>query len=161
MVDSKLVKLLLVLVVVFVIYKVYRAKKDAAKAEMFDDVYDPEEFVGVEPFTAVGDSETLPPNWAPTNRPLPNPPPMSTAAQLLPKPSQPGDDDYSQFAPSALTGVNLLDATQQLGIDTQGSSLKLSSWDLRGYGVPNPRNTDTGPWGQSTFSADLLRKQLQ
>lgn len=152
--TSLLVKVLLVAVAAFVVYKVAASRTERAiKSEKFDAVVDREFFTGIT------DSETLPPDWAPTQRSLPSPPPMSTAANLLPKPKPDGADDFSQFAPKALSGVNLLDASQTIGVDTQGSSLKISSWDIRGMPA-NPRTTDVGPWQQSTYQADLTRKRL-
>lgn len=154
--TSKLIKILLIVLALFVVYKVATSKR----TERFDAVFEPEHFEEEEGFTALDANETLPPGWAPTQRALPSPPPMSTAAQLLPKPKEPQADDFSEFAPKALQGVNLLDASQFIGIDTQGSSLKFSSWDLRGYPVSAPRDKDVGPWNNSTVSADLLRKSL-
>ena len=178
--TSKLLKILLVVLAVFVVYKVVTSKKQLTTAEPFDAVIEPEYYTeyydeqgmdetgvplegsnAAEEFTAMDANETLPPGWAPTRRALPSPPPMSTAAQLLPKPKEPDSEDWGEYAPKALQGVNLLTADQYIGIDTQTSSLNLSSHDLRGYPVPNPRDRDVGPWVQSTYSADLMRKNLQ
>ena len=157
--TAKLVKIALVVLALFVVYRVATQKREKFDAidhaEYFEDG---SQEVEEEEFTSLDANETLPPGWTPTARSLPSPPPMSTAANLLPKPRNDAQD-FSEFAPKALQGVNLLDASAQIGTDTQTSSLKISSWDVRGFPGANPR-VASGPWQQSTVSADLLRKSL-
>ena len=78
----------------------------------------------------------------------------------LPKPATPQVQDFGEFAPKALTGqTGLLDVRQQVGIDTQGSSMKNANYQLRAD-PPNPRSS-VGPWLNSTYEPDLYRKALE
>lgn len=86
-------------------------------------------------------------------------PPTNVAADLLPKPATPQVQDFGEFAPKALQGQNFLEVTKQLGVDTQGSSMRNANYQLRSD-PPNPRTT-VGPWLNSTIEADLLRRPLE
>lgn len=101
--------------------------------------------------------DTIPPANATPAPPLV--PPTNVAADLLPKPSSPQIMDFGEFAPKALQGQNFLDTAKQIGIDTQGSSLRNANWQLRSD-PPNPR-MNVGPWSNSTIDADLLRRPLE
>jgi hypothetical protein len=84
---------------------------------------------------------------------------MNVASDLLPKPTSPQVLDFGEFAPKALQGQNFLDVSQQIGVDTQGSSLKNANRQLRSD-PPNPR-TNVGPWANSSIDTDLLRRPLE
>lgn len=86
-------------------------------------------------------------------------PPTNVAADLLPKPETPQVMDFGEFAPKALQGQNFLEVSKQLGVDTQGSSMRNANYQLRAD-PPNPR-TNVGPWQNSTIEADLLRRPLE
>jgi hypothetical protein len=65
-----------------------------------------------------------------------------------------------QNDPQGIKGKNFLIPSEQLiGINTQGSSLKNPNMQLRSE-PPNPRDV-VGPWNQSSFEPDLLRKPLE
>ena len=83
---------------------------------------------------------------------------MNVATDLLPKPTYEAQN-FSEFAPKSLLGQNFLDAKKYIGVDTQGSSLRNASRDLRSTPVIPRRNV--GPWMQSTIESDLLRKPLE
>lgn len=87
-------------------------------------------------------------------------PPVSVSADLLPKPTvtQPAQSTWAEFAPNQ-PQQSFLDATKFIGVDTQGSSLKNGSWDLRST-IVIPRKY-VGPWMQSDIQPDLLRRPLE
>jgi hypothetical protein len=65
-----------------------------------------------------------------------------------------------QNDPQGVKGKNFLIPSEQLiGINTQGSSLKNPNMQLRSE-PPNPRDI-VGPWNQSSFEPDLLRRPLE
>jgi hypothetical protein len=82
------------------------------------------------------------------------------STSLLPKPNIPGQESWDITAPSdVLANQNFLTATQQLGVDTVGSSLRNPSYDIRGD-IPNPINI-VAPWNMTSITPDLLRRPLQ
>ena len=86
---------------------------------------------------------------------------MATSVSLLPQTSpapKPGQSSWSEFAPQSLQGQQLLDPVKFIGTDTQGSTLKNASWDLRR--APPVTRVDTGPFLQSSYEADPWRKPL-
>jgi hypothetical protein len=84
---------------------------------------------------------------------------LNIATNLLPKPASPQVMDFGEFAPKALAGQNFLEVAQQLGVDTQGSSMRNANYQIRSD-PPNPR-TNVGPWANSTIESDLLRRPLE
>ena len=87
------------------------------------------------------------------------PPDAGLSSDLLPKPVV-DVGSFADFAPTAaLAGQQFLDPEKVIGIDTQGSSLRNASRDLRAE-PPIPK-ADVGPWSQSTITADMYRKPLQ
>ena len=165
--NQQILKLVLAIVVVFILYKL--AKRWANKRRGWTSS-SPSGTPRVSSFSPLGDScsyDTVPPSSAATvtgavdaaAEASSNPPPINIATDLLPKPSSPQVQDFGEFAPNALKGQNFLDVSQQLGIDTQGSSLKNANYQLRSD-PPNPRTT-VGPWLNSTIETDLLRRPLE
>ena len=113
--------------------------------------------------------ETLPPSasGAPSATAAPGqqatllPGPIATSVQLLPKTSpepQAGEGSWAEFAPQSLQGQQLLDPVKFIGVDTQGSTLKNASWDIRRS--PPIARTDVGPFLNSSYEADPWRKPL-
>ena len=149
--DSNIVKLILAGLIVFIILRMISTKTQI-----------PESFA---PIDRDGNSKgfivTGAPSSAPTRTqaPLSTGAPIAVSADLLPKPN---DQlmDFAEFAPKALKAQNFLTADKYVGVNTQGSSLRNASWDIRAE-VPNPRTSSTGPWMNSTIEADLLRKPLE
>lgn len=82
---------------------------------------------------------------------------LSPSSQLLPK-ITPEAADFAQFAPKNLQAQNFLTATQWVGVNTQGSSLKNANYDLRAN--PLIPKADVGPWAQSTIEPNLYAKEL-
>jgi hypothetical protein len=87
------------------------------------------------------------------NKPIANP------SDLLPDDS---NSAWSSLNPvSDLKNVNLLNPSQMVGINTQGSSLRNANLQLRSE-PPNPRmNTNNCPWNISTIEGDNMRKTLE
>lgn len=83
---------------------------------------------------------------------------LSTSARALPKPAAGGSQDWSKFAPKALGAQNFLTGSQLIGINTQGSSRKNASRDLRGDPIIPKRVI--APWMESSIDPDLHHKPL-
>jgi hypothetical protein len=86
------------------------------------------------------------------NKPIANP------ADLLPADS---NSSWASLNPVGdLKSVNLLNPTQVVGVNTQGSSLRNANLQLRSE-PPNPRTNTNCPWNVSTIEEDRLRKPLE
>jgi uncharacterized protein YxeA len=114
----------------------------------YDDIADAED----EPYDDTMDMEDTIPEVMKPAMPL-----LTPASQLLPK-ITPEVADFSQFAPDNLQAQNFLTATQWVGVNTQGSSLKNANYDLRAN--PLIPKADVGPWSQSTIDANIYQKEL-
>ena len=88
---------------------------------------------------------------------MPNTPIMSPSSQLLPQPSVDAQD-FAQYAPQNLESQNFLTATQWIGVNTQGSSLRNANYDIRSN--PIIPKEDVGPWMQSTIDPDVYTNDL-
>lgn len=141
--NNTLLIIAVVVVGLFVLYKYMQNKRQPTQSSYvpFDEL----------PY------DTLPPKGSTPAPPLV--PPTNVAADLLPKPSTPQVMDFGEFAPKALQGQNFLEPSKQVGVDTQGSSMRNANYQLRSD-PPNPR-MNVGPWMNSTIEADLLRKPLE
>lgn len=84
-------------------------------------------------------------------------PMLSPSSKLLPKPSIKAQD-FAQYAPKELGAQNFLTATQWIGVNTQGSSLRNANYDIRAN--PIIPKADVGPWAQSTIDPDVYMKPL-
>ncbi len=83
--------------------------------------------------------------------------PLATSAALLPKPT-PKAADFAKYAPKNLGAQNFLNASQFIGLNTQGSSLKNANYDLRASPVI-PKRT-VGPWAMSSIEPDVYQKPV-
>jgi hypothetical protein len=82
-----------------------------------------------------------------------------TPKDLLPK--NQAAEDFEKQNPEGegiLKGVNYLDATYHVGVNTIGQSLRNANLNLRAE-PPNPR-VAVSPWLNSTIDTDLSRKTL-
>lgn len=143
--NKQLLKIALVVLALFVAYKFFTSRRPGSTTG------------GVSSFVPFDEMpfDTIPPSTgAPQFPPLTN-----VAPDLLPKPVTKQIQDFGEFAPKALQGQNFLEVSKQIGIDTQGSSLRNANYQLRAD-PPNPR-VSVGPWMNSTIEADLLRKPLE
>jgi hypothetical protein len=113
-----------------------------------DDIEDAED----EPYDDTMDAENSLPKVLKPAMPL-----LTPSSQLLPK-ITPEAADFAQFAPKNLQAQNFLTATQWVGVNTQGSSLKNANYDLRAN--PLIPKADVGPWAQSTIEPNLYAKEL-
>ena len=80
-------------------------------------------------------------------------------SELLPKG---GDSEFSKLNPMGsgdLKNVSLLKAGWHIGINTVGQSLRNANLQLRSEPA-NPQ-LNTGPWNQSTITADMQRRPLE
>jgi len=84
--------------------------------------------------------------------------PASNPSDLLPSDANSG---WAAMNPVGdLKNVNLLNPTQVVGINTQGSSLRNANLQLRSE-PPNPRMNTNCPWNVSTIEEDNMRKPLE
>jgi len=100
---------------------------------------------------AVTDTYGLPPSCAKQQ--------VVDPAELLPKDA---NSEFSKLNPMGsgdLKNVSLLKAGWHIGINTVGQSLRNANLQLRSE-PPNPQ-LSTGPWNQSTISADMQRRPLE
>lgn len=84
--------------------------------------------------------------------------PTFVASSLLPKVNLPGVPSWDVVDTKALATQDFLSPSQQVGTDTVASSLRNSSYDLRGT-IPNPV-TVVSPFLNSTIDPELTRKPL-
>ena len=85
---------------------------------------------------------------------------VSNPADLLPNSSA---NDWSNLNPvssSDLRNINLLNPTQLVGINTQGSSLRNSNLQIRSEPA-NPRTNTNCPCNISTIETDTFRRPLE
>ena len=97
------------------------------------------------------DTYGLPPSCAKQN--------VVDPSELLPKGS---DNEFSKINPSGsgdLKNVSFLKAGYHIGINTVGQSLRNANLQLRSE-PPNPQ-LNTGPWNNSTITADVQRRPLE
>lgn len=148
--DSNIIKLVLAVIIVIVVLRLVSSEKFAPITSGYA-VNGPAIYDAV---VAAGSTK------APGPIPPPNVtgPPIAVSADLLPKPNE-NLQDFSEFAPKALTGQNFLAPEKLIGINPIGSSLRNASWDLRAD-IPNPR-MNVSVWGLSTIDSDLLRRPLE
>ena len=84
--------------------------------------------------------------------------PVANPNDLLPKDS---NSSWASMNPVGdLQNVNLLNPQQQVGINTQGSSLRNPNLQVRSE-PPNPRSNTNCPWNISTIEGDNLRRPLE
>lgn len=84
-------------------------------------------------------------------------PMLTPASQLLPKPT-PDAADFDMWAPKNLQAQNFLTATQWIGVNTQGSSLKNANYDLRSDPIIPKR--DIGPFYNSDIDPNVYQRPL-
>ena len=121
---------------------------DDEYVEEGDDMADAED----EPYDDTMDAEVSLPKVMKPAMPL-----LTPSSQLLPK-ITPEAADFAQFAPKNLQAQNFLTATQWVGVNTQGSSLKNANYDLRAN--PLIPKADVGPWSQSSIEPNLYAREL-
>lgn len=124
--------------------------EDEDMEDMDDDEY-VQDAENDEPYNDTDAEDSLPEVLKPA-MPL-----LTPSSQLLPK-ITPEAADFAQFAPKNLQAQNFLTATQWIGVNTQGSSLKNANYDLRAN--PLIPKADVGPWAQSTIEPNLYAKEL-
>jgi hypothetical protein len=131
----------------------FDGEDDDVYVEEGDDMADAETYdtVNLEG-SDIADAETSVPKVMQPMMPL-----LTPSSQLLPKPS-PEAADFDMWAPKNLQAQNFLTATQWIGVNTQGSSLKNANYDLRAD--PIIPKADIGPWQQSSIDPNIYSKPL-
>jgi hypothetical protein len=156
---NQIIKILVGAAVIFIVFRILCAR---SKLEKFEGWSDASTWETVAPGTMMATPQpimTAPP--VPQQMVTSTPGPLATSVSLLPQVSpspKPGQASWSEFAPQSLDGQMLLDPVKYIGVDTQGSTLKNASWDLR-RDPPIPRQ-DVGPFLNSTYEADPWKKPL-
>lgn len=156
---SQIIKILIGGVVICIVFRVLCQKSKYSSVEKFTSFGGPNTWETVPPSTTTRPIATTTP--VPLQYVTATPGPLATSVALLPQTSpapRPGQSSWSEFAPQTLDGQQLLEPSKFIGVDTQGSTLRNASWDLR-RDPPVPR-VDVGPWTQSTIDADPFRKPL-
>lgn len=93
-------------------------------------------------------------NQLASNKAIPNP------SDLLPTNNNNLWANSMPQADADLKNINLLNPSQLVGINTQGSSLRNSNLQLRSEPA-NPRSNTNCPWNISTIETDQFRKPLE
>ena len=107
------------------------------------------------PFNGTGASNVTSANTPHTmNKPISNP------SDLLPSDSNSSWANLNPVANGDLNNINLLNPTQLVGINTQGSSLRNANLQIRSEPA-NPRTNTNCPWNVSTIEGDKFRKPLE
>lgn len=158
------IKLAIAALVVYILFRMLSKRRESYReyapygTEDYNDWDDnPETWETVAPGSITNRPVTT---TGPSSMPM-TPQPLAASVDLLPKTSpapRPGQASWAEFAPQSLQGQQFLDPAKYIGTDTQGSSLKNASWDLR-KAPPIPRS-DVGPFLMSTIEQDLYRKPL-
>ena len=86
--------------------------------------------------------------------------PINNPSDLLPANTASEWAKMNPVGTDNLSGINLLSAQQQNGINTQGSSLRNANLQIRSE-PPNPRNNTNCPWNISTIEGDTMRRPLE
>jgi len=83
---------------------------------------------------------------------------MSASVGLIPEVNDVVRDKAFEFAPKKIDGINFMIDAPRTGQDTQGSSNKNASYDIR----RTPANAKVEyPWMNSTIEPDLFRRPLE
>lgn len=84
---------------------------------------------------------------------------VSASVSLIPEMNDVVRDEAFEFAPKDMTNIQFMLDVARFGEDTQGSSNKIASYDLRS--TPANDRTEVSPWLNSTVEPDLWRKPLE
>lgn len=162
---SKVLKIILAVAIVWILFEMiahYRSQGDD------DEEFEPWDVHELEYATlaAKAAEEKAGPGLTPqpsglTPKPVPGwkgaPPSVST--DLLPK-ETPDAQNFGEFAPKEpLAEKNFLEASRMIGADTVQSSLRNANYGLR-KDPPIRKSEQVGPWLNSTYDGDSLRKNL-
>ena len=139
------IKIAIAAVVAFVIWRIMHKKS--------------EHFADFDAYTIVNTQETLKPEALTTQVPVQvsTTSPLALSTSLLPKPEAKATA-FGEFAPKDIGEAQFLDASKFIGVDTQGSSLRNASRDLRRE--PPIAKADVGIWNASTIQSDPWRRPL-
>ncbi len=89
--------------------------------------------------------------------------PETNAPKMNPSDLLPNDTNSSWAsvnpASQSVAGVNFLDATETIGVNTVSSSLRNSNLQIRSE--PIIPKADIGPWNQSTIESNIYQRPLE
>ncbi len=158
--NNQLVKILIVLVIVFVFLYFLKPTTESFTKEKLEntDITN----VPAVPLTTQQPTEQQNFTQAPVANPYENvlkDKPQLKTEELLPNYSK--ENEFVKGNPIAdlLKEKNFLISGYHIGIDTISSSNKIPNYDLRSV-VPIPK-VDTGPWMQSSYEVQPIRRQLE
>jgi hypothetical protein len=163
--TSKIVKIILAVGIVYILFRLIQAYRDQSTPVEAFEPWDPREveYSTLPAKVAKGTGPGLTPQpGGVTPKPVPGwkgtPPSVST--DLLPKTEAP-QEDFGEFAPSdPLAEKNFLEASRLIGADTIQSSLRNANYGLRKDPPIKKAEDGVGPWLNSTYTSDTMRKHL-
>lgn len=167
--SSQIIKILLAALVIFILYKYVTGSRQynnvpyattSPVAEKYTDNMHASMYGKLKP----GDIKSRQPKVKkPINKEeaIPTARPMTASVDLLPKPAVSADAQamgWDDFAPNDLAAQSLLEPAKFIGVDTQGSSLRNASYDLRRD--PPIVRKEVSPFLNSSIDADPYKKPL-
>jgi hypothetical protein len=163
--GQQILKIVLAIAIIVVLFRLVQGHKKADEFSAWEpnqlmwDTLPPQMDTGAGPALTPQPSGTqpkkLPGGWEGKGMP-----PASVSTDLLPRPdADETAQKFAEFAPqNPMSEQNFLQASKLISADTIGASLKNPSYQLRRD--PPLKRTDAGPWLQSTYESDPLRKPL-
>jgi len=162
--TAKVIKIALAVAIVYILFKLIKSYRGRQYVEAFE-AWDPRE-LEYATMAAKAEATQTGPGLTPQPSGLTPKPvagwegaPPSVSTDLLPK-QNPDVDDFGQYAPKEpLAEKNFLEASRLIGADTVQSSLRNANYGLR-KDPPIQKKETVGPWLNSTYTGDVLRKNL-
>ena len=176
---SSWLKIALAVIVVFILYRFFSNQSSSRKSttsyatmkgtmkpqpylERYTDEMTPQAYRGLNPGDVVSREAVTQAPLPPKEDQVPTSMPLAKSVDLLPKPqvqNTPGAMGWDDFAPHHLQQQQLLDPIKFVGVDTQGSSLRNASHDIR-RDPPIPRIDNVSPFLNSSIDPDPYKKPL-
>jgi len=163
--GSQILKIVLAVAIIFILFRMVQGNKTVDTFSAWDpnqlvwDTLPPKGTnaagIALTPQPSGTKPKKLPGGWEGKGMP-----PASVSTDLLPRPdADETTQKFSEFAPrNPMSEQNFLQASKLISADSIGASLKNPSYQLRRD--PPLKRADAGPWQQSTYESDPLRKPL-
>ena len=163
--TAKVMKIALAVAIVYILFKLIKSYRGREVYVEAFEAWDPRE-LEYATMAAKAEATQTGPGLTPQPSGLTPKPvagwegaPPSVSTDLLPK-QNPDVDDFGAFAPKEpLAEKNFLEASRLIGADTVQSSLRNANYGLR-KDPPIQKKETVGPWLNSTYTGDVLRKNL-